>query len=314
MTETGAEIGDWTLSTTYEVKASGPVASTDKAETDAKADDAESAEKADDAAKSEGTDEAKGDGTQAAEAQADEAGTKVATDADGTAADATTTGADGTATGATNNGSTADATTTSVTNTTSATTTTGTAEDSKSAQVTVSDGTTAEVVVTNTYTSVVGEIAVKKVVASTRSEDRSKSFGFRLTVSGATLNGTYGDLEFKDSVANFTLKDGETRTAKDQPTGITYKVEETDNGGLTTSFKEVKGEDGTTAIVTCTNTYTPPTTPPTTPPSSSTTTTKSTTTTAKTGDATNALAVTVALATGTALVASAFVLRRRKKA
>ena len=44
---------------------------------------------------------------------------------------------------------------------------------------------------------------------------------------------TFGDIEFKDGIATFTLKHNQTKTAIGLPIGITYTVTESDNEGYT---------------------------------------------------------------------------------
>ena len=56
-----------------------------------------------------------------------------------------------------------------------------------------------------------------------------------------SINGTFGDMTFKDGVATFTLKDNESLTATSLPTGITYKVTEQEanqDGYVTTSTND----------------------------------------------------------------------------
>ncbi len=65
--------------------------------------------------------------------------------------------------------------------------------------------------------------------------DPNKEFTFTVTLDDDTINGQYGDMFFTDGVANFTLKDGESKTATGLPDGVGYKVEETDNDGYTVS-------------------------------------------------------------------------------
>src|SRR5699024_7818188 len=54
--------------------------------------------------------------------------------------------------------------------------------------------------------------------------DTNKDFHFTVTLSDTSINGTYGDMTFKDGVATFTLKDNESVTATSLPTGISNKV------------------------------------------------------------------------------------------
>ena len=81
-----------------------------------------------------------------------------------------------------------------------------------------------------------GDLSVSKTVKGNAS-DKNKDFNFTVTLSDRSIAGTYGDMEFKDGVASFTLSDGESKTATNLPSGISYTVEEDDysNEGYSTS-------------------------------------------------------------------------------
>lgn len=81
-----------------------------------------------------------------------------------------------------------------------------------------------------------GDLSVSKTVKGNAS-DKNKDFNFTVTLSDRSIAGTYGDMEFKDGVASFTLSDGESKTAINLPSGISYTVEEDDysNEGYSTS-------------------------------------------------------------------------------
>ena len=123
----------------------------------------------------------------------------------------------------------------------------------------------AAAVVQNRYTNI-GSIAVREVVDSSRSADKSRDYAFRITLYDddertqvKDLTGTYGDLEFTNGVAEFSLRDGESQTVANLPlgqTGVAYEVEETDDGGLTTSWNKEMSDDNASVTITCTNTYT----------------------------------------------------------
>ena len=72
-----------------------------------------------------------------------------------------------------------------------------------------------------------GSLTVSKTVAG-NSGDKEKEFRFTVTLSDNTINGTFGNMEFKDGVASFTLKHGESKTATGLPAGIGYTAEETE--------------------------------------------------------------------------------------
>lgn len=81
-----------------------------------------------------------------------------------------------------------------------------------------------------------GDLSVSKTVKGNAS-DKNKDFNFAVTLSDRSIAGTYGDMEFKDGVASFTLSDGESKTATNLSSGISYTVEEDDysNEGYSTS-------------------------------------------------------------------------------
>ena len=70
-------------------------------------------------------------------------------------------------------------------------------------------------------------LTVTKTVESTTTD--TTSFTFTVTLNpwnGMRLTGTFGDMDFKDGVATFALKSGESKTATGLPSGITYTVTE----------------------------------------------------------------------------------------
>lgn len=82
-----------------------------------------------------------------------------------------------------------------------------------------------------------GDLSVSKTVTGVQG-DKDKAFSFVVTLSDTEINGTYGDMTFENGVAEFTLKDNETKTAVDLPAGIKYTVTEKEadqNGYITTS-------------------------------------------------------------------------------
>ncbi|MBR3224898.1 MAG: isopeptide-forming domain-containing fimbrial protein [Atopobiaceae bacterium] len=159
-------------------------------------------------------------------------------------------------------------------------------------------------------------IVVKKKVSSSRSDDKKRDFKFKVTLYKdkeykevyKSINGTYGDMKFKDGVANFTLKHDESKEASKLPItkdGIYYKVEETDSGDLTPNVSNPrKSLDGYTHTVTCTNTYKSST-----PRKSST---SSRLATARTGDNTNNTIVIALVGIGVIGVIAGVLSKRRR--
>lgn len=97
----------------------------------------------------------------------------------------------------------------------------------------------ATVAVTNTVQ--VGTLSVTKHVKGEVNSTRNFNFTVTLGGSGANLTGTYGGMKFSNGVANFTLADGQTKTASDLPAGATYEVTEESNDSYTTTFENASG-------------------------------------------------------------------------
>ncbi len=112
--------------------------------------------------------------------------------------------------------------------------------DSKSGESgTIEKDETAEAVFYNRVPK--GSLKVEKTVEGEDAPDAA--FTFKVTLSDTSVNGTYGEMEFTDGKAEFTLKDGESRTADGLPAGITYTVVEEPVKDFT--LKESEGADGT---------------------------------------------------------------------
>lgn len=86
-----------------------------------------------------------------------------------------------------------------------------------------------------------GGLTVSKTVTGSQG-DTHRDFTFKVTLDDTTLEGEYGEMAFHAGVAVFTLKHGESMTARELPVGIRYTVEESDNEGYTVTKK---GEAGT---------------------------------------------------------------------
>ena len=86
-----------------------------------------------------------------------------------------------------------------------------------------------------------GKLTVSKEVAGDAG-DKDKPFTFTVTLDDTSIGINYGDMTFKDGVATFTLKHGESKTALGLPAGVKYVVQESDNAGYTV---EAIGAEGT---------------------------------------------------------------------
>lgn len=71
----------------------------------------------------------------------------------------------------------------------------------------------------------VGNIAITKKVIGEKGSQTEFNFELKLVYHN-NFNGLYGDLEFHNGVAQFTLKDGETKKAINLPAGAYYVVKE----------------------------------------------------------------------------------------
>ena len=86
----------------------------------------------------------------------------------------------------------------------------------------------------------VGDLRITKTVAN--DENNQEEFNFKVELSNyKQLNGLYGDLEFHNGVAEFTLKNGQTVTGKNLPAGAEYKVTEQDTGKYQISSTNAEG-------------------------------------------------------------------------
>jgi len=84
-----------------------------------------------------------------------------------------------------------------------------------------------------------GTLSVTKIVEGNQ-VDANAEFEISVKVEAADLaDGVYGDMTFKDGVATFKLKNGQTATATGLPNGLEYSIEETsaNKDGYTTTYK-----------------------------------------------------------------------------
>lgn len=82
-----------------------------------------------------------------------------------------------------------------------------------------------------------GGLAVSKKVEGTGG-DTGRSWNFAVTLNDNSVNGTYGEMNFVNGTASFTLKSGESKTALGLPAGLSYNVTEAEantDGYTTTS-------------------------------------------------------------------------------
>ena len=91
-----------------------------------------------------------------------------------------------------------------------------------------------------TNTRLYGGLTVTKTVTGTAG-DQTKEFTFTITLGDKSINGTFGEIEFKNGVATIKLKHGDEMKAEGLPAGITYAVKESDNEGYSVSGKATSG-------------------------------------------------------------------------
>lgn len=107
-----------------------------------------------------------------------------------------------------------------------------------------------------TNTVQVGTLSVTKHVEGEVNSTRNFTFTVKLGGQGANLTGTYGDMEFSNGEATFTLADGQTKTVEHLPAGATYTVTEESNDSYTTTSENAEGTiaKGATSQASFTNT------------------------------------------------------------
>lgn len=74
-----------------------------------------------------------------------------------------------------------------------------------------------------------GGLTVTKTVKG-NAGDKNKEFTFIVTLDNENITGLYGDMEFEDGKARFTLSDGESLSADGLPGGTGYSVREEEDG------------------------------------------------------------------------------------
>lgn len=101
-----------------------------------------------------------------------------------------------------------------------------------------------------------GDLTVEKKVVGT-DEQKKQAFTFVVKLGDESISGEYGDMTFTSGYAMFTLKDGESITAEDLPTGISYEVIEAAGSNYKAEFTGEKGEikPKTDAVASFTNTF-----------------------------------------------------------
>ena len=86
-----------------------------------------------------------------------------------------------------------------------------------------------------------GDLSVSKTVIG-KDIDTSKSFKFIVTLNDKSINGNYGDIEFKNGVSSFELKHGQSKIAKGLPFNVKYSVKEINYKGYKVKSINSTGE------------------------------------------------------------------------
>lgn len=85
-----------------------------------------------------------------------------------------------------------------------------------------------------------GSLIVSKTVTGTAG-DKNEAFTFTVTLSDTSINGTYGNMDFTDGTATFTLKHGESVTSAGLPAGTAYTVTEAKAEGYIVTSTDATG-------------------------------------------------------------------------
>ena len=111
--------------------------------------------------------------------------------------------------------------------------------------------------ITNTEDKAVGNLRINKLTSDGNTTDE---FNVTVTLSGtstdgvtaSTINGQYGDVEFNNGVATFTIKHNQTKNITGLPAGLNYEVEEQDTVSYEETYENQVGtiaKDQTVTVV-----------------------------------------------------------------
>lgn len=82
-----------------------------------------------------------------------------------------------------------------------------------------------------------GNLTVSTIVKG-NAGDKNKEFIFTVVLSDDTINGTYGDMEFTNGIATFTLKHNQSITAIGLANSITYTITESYVNGYSITVED----------------------------------------------------------------------------
>jgi hypothetical protein len=107
-----------------------------------------------------------------------------------------------------------------------------------------------------TFTRKTGDLIVTNTVTNSLGYLNNKEFTFTVTLP-LEIRGIFGELEFVDGVATFTMKNGESLTASGLPTSLDYNVAVKPRDGFTSEKSTITGTIATDgpSIAAFTHTY-----------------------------------------------------------
>ena len=94
-----------------------------------------------------------------------------------------------------------------------------------------------------------GDLKVTNKVSG-NAADKTKEFTYTVTLSDKTINGKYGEMEFKNGVSIFKLRDNESKEAIGLPANVEYEIIESDNEGYEVTSSNSTGKIEANQIIT----------------------------------------------------------------
>lgn len=104
----------------------------------------------------------------------------------------------------------------------------------------IKDDHTIQIQITNQYMPI-GHLEVSKAISGDRANAEDE-FSFRVELADRTINGTYGEMQFVNGIAEFSLKADESIIATKLPAGMAYTVSELTHDGYTVTVNGTSGD------------------------------------------------------------------------
>lgn len=111
----------------------------------------------------------------------------------------------------------------------------------------IKDDHTIQIQITNQYMPI-GHLEISKAISGNRANAEDE-FSFRVELADRTINGTYGEMQFVNGVAEFTLKVDESIIGTKLPAGMAYTVTELTHDGYTVTVNGTSGDSTAGTIV-----------------------------------------------------------------